>query len=293
MSSCGVGSRRASGEAFTVIEPPLGKAGRARMPAARRRGFTLIELLVVIAILILLLSLLAPSMRRAKELARRFVCRNNVRRLGVIMSVYANRNNRCIPLGYQGNGETRQTNYQVLHSSSSVNRPDMHLGCLYNDKLLDQPKTYYCPCSTIELFQYDTYINPWLHITRPGQWNWCRLGYGTRPLAGWGYYGQTRAWVIYGWPDRYRREMPRTDQLDSGMAILSDIVSTADYVDTHHGDGVNFVTASGSAHWFDRSGFNLQWESFRGYGYFFGNECPGFYNNVSSPPNGVWFDMDR
>jgi len=266
---------------------------RFRKGGRQRIAFTLVELLVVIAILMLLLSLLAPSMRRAKELARRFACRSNVRRLGVIMSIYANRNNRCIPLGYQGNAEFRQGNYQVLHSSSSINRPDMHFGCLYNDKLLDQPKTYYCPCSTIELFQYDTYINPWLHVTRPGEWNWTRLGYGTRPLVGWGYHRNVDGWVIYGWPDRNRREMPRTDQLESGMAILSDIVSTADYVDTHHGDGVNFVTASGSAHWFDRTGFNSAWQLAPGYGFFNGEYAPGFYDEGTSPPNGVWFDMDR
>ena len=52
-------------------------------------GFTLIELLVVIAIISLLVSILIPSLKRAKELTRRVICGSNLHQMGVALMTYA------------------------------------------------------------------------------------------------------------------------------------------------------------------------------------------------------------
>ena len=58
----------------------------------RPRGFTLIELLVVIAIIALLVSILLPSLNKAKELARNTICMTNLHHLGSAYKLYAEEN---------------------------------------------------------------------------------------------------------------------------------------------------------------------------------------------------------
>ena len=63
----------------------------------KRGGFTLIELLVVIAIIALLVSILMPSLRRARELARISACMANNKSLALAWRVYAEENDGGLP----------------------------------------------------------------------------------------------------------------------------------------------------------------------------------------------------
>jgi prepilin-type N-terminal cleavage/methylation domain-containing protein len=72
----------------------------------KRKGFTLIELLVVVAIIALLISILLPSLSRARELAKRAVCASNLRGIGQGCHIYSNDNLESFPQHYFVSNET-------------------------------------------------------------------------------------------------------------------------------------------------------------------------------------------
>ena len=106
-----IGTKAEAG--FTLIEPfgadSIGTQGRERSRTVVRKcdskglalshaeGFTLVELLVVIAIIALLVSLLMPSLRQARDLAKGAVCMAHVRQIGSGLAMYANDHDAHLP----------------------------------------------------------------------------------------------------------------------------------------------------------------------------------------------------
>ena len=100
-----------------------------------RTPFTLIELLVVIAIIAILSALLFPVLGRSRELARRAVCKSNLRQMTAALYMYSDDNEGLFPDNsyrdgcpdehiIQVNSETR--NAMLLYSSAD---PVIDLRC--------------------------------------------------------------------------------------------------------------------------------------------------------------------
>jgi prepilin-type N-terminal cleavage/methylation domain-containing protein/prepilin-type processing-associated H-X9-DG protein len=77
----------------------------------RQRGFTLVELLVVIGIIALLISILLPSLSKARAAGQRVACQSNLRQLVLATHMFAQEHGGFIPQAYNnGSGVMRGSN---------------------------------------------------------------------------------------------------------------------------------------------------------------------------------------
>lgn len=97
----------------------------------RPPGFTLVELLVVIGIIAVLISILLPTLSRAREQANRTACLANLRSLGQAMIMYANDHQDRLP-----NGNPKST----VNDYAAVNTVLIAL----NDVYLKAPGVFHC-----------------------------------------------------------------------------------------------------------------------------------------------------
>ena len=70
----------------------------------RRQGFTLIELLVVVAIISLLMAILLPSLKNAREQAKFVICQANVQQISTALHTYAAEYNGWYPVVIRDDG---------------------------------------------------------------------------------------------------------------------------------------------------------------------------------------------
>ena len=117
------------------------------------RGFTLIELLVVIAVLALLLSIVMPSLAKAKEFARRTVCLAHLGQLGLICVTYAQDNNDGFPnyTGWpnrNGNPGVQSSDPRIIFDNFNADARPIWVGYVADYTIEESTDIFYCPSET-------------------------------------------------------------------------------------------------------------------------------------------------
>jgi prepilin-type N-terminal cleavage/methylation domain-containing protein len=253
-------------------------------PAVRKRpqsAFTLVELLVVIGIIALLVSILLPTLNRAREAARRTQCLSNLRSIGQMMNMYANQYKGIIPLGFsgpQGGAKAYQNNYslgrrrsgtQIIHYTG--------VGLLYpagfmKDIESESGRVFYCPSVSADYppHSFDARSatasedNPWLSNLPLGPGSQTRSAYSQRPTwpfavdhatlegrgVGWGTGPNFEPMTGHSGEYRVTRMMNVVKM--KNRALLCDIISSERRLrKLIHIKGINVLCADWSAKWVD------------------------------------------
>ena len=142
-----------------------------------RIRFTLIELLVVIAIIAILAAMLLPALNRARETAEAVSCKNNQKRLGLVLQFYQDANKGWV-MQSNNNSDVVKNHWIPFHLSRTT-------GLEFSGYLDKRLKAYGCP-------------SPKYVITSPGYFS--HILYGTRMITS----GTGVSWIYVFENDPYR-----------------------------------------------------------------------------------------
>lgn len=143
------------------------------------KGFTLIELLVVIAIIAILAAILFPVFSQAKESGRRSSCSNNMKQIGIAMSLYCDDNGGKYPadyVAYPPPGIPPEDWDGPARSGGAPSSPGVGGLAYLLSRYVKSPRIWACSGGAVRDFKVNTFKNPsgYPKSNWPGMVSWVR-----------------------------------------------------------------------------------------------------------------------
>ncbi|MCM8542692.1 MAG: hypothetical protein NE328_20670 [Lentisphaeraceae bacterium] len=215
--------------------------------------FTLFELLIVVAIISILISILLPSLNRAREKAIRAVCASNQNQIYKGAILWAQNNNGWIPYGHSWS--IHQLTYNTKHNGMTLS-----VGHMIDDEILSDPLVYYCPNN---IKHYNAPNNSWTGDTR-------RITYNITP--NYQAWNQLQFKIIVGGNKKLIAEM-------DGEAVSMDRTYNIDYK-LHHGDGMVVQFADGVNKFIKISAVKSKWNLLNGISTAYNTKMHNFWKEI-------------
>lgn len=145
----------------------------------KSKNFTLLELMIVIAIMGILLTLLMPSLEKARTAAKIAVCHSNLKQHGIALAAYMSSGNNRFPIDTSLNDQQmyyysgKRGNYNMVNSVDSDKKfLNKYMG--YEEQGLDIPVAK-CPLDNNKIDRlnntvYDFLGSSYMASSRPEAW---------------------------------------------------------------------------------------------------------------------------